>query len=909
MGSRRATRIALSIAAYAITALAPILPPAKGEEIDTSQWKIYSGQPATAQTTGLAELTGSGLIHVNEQEGNGERGLIRAPFGQGMTFAVRPIASATGDVYRVWFAIRMTRAQGAVFAPSTSFRLHTVQGGTLRTTAYVRDDDPVSVPNGAFATGKGFSLHAQSNLATGQDVALVGTQWNSAMPVIAWDNWTRIEFEVVRGPQGRYVVSVNGTPMSGFVAMNTSSITAAQMAASMRVVLPPVAGVRYELGGPIGFSDLERAYDQSGRVFESGGSVYRLMSVPGSLAAPWSPFFASGSGVSYSIDAFVTGGISPDHRRLKMSGQVGGAGIISTVPLGEAPAGSSGWTSVVIRDVLVPSGAVAEIALEHPGAADLLLTVRDGAIWCGGQSVLPWNHLHRYAVCINAHVIGEEGERAMTLVDLSADTFAEQIVFSAALPPLGAPISEFGELSIAASFQQAGATVELGGVAICRRVDMLTVDSYVAAFANLSPPRLVAPSRLGRAFFSGCDVDLVSDRPLNVSEPAEAPMPLFCVARSGGRLSDFLAVSTAGASGCKGVRWVITCGFVNELSNQASDPYWVNTPERAALRAGSVAASLDILVANAIGGGNEVVVATPIATTGLSADPIKTLAFSLYNQQLRAMHSQHAPSGRFILADVDAALTPVEKIALFSLDGTHFSAAGDIAYGQAMVGMLVSPPHGQPSLDWFTVDGGAGTLFAGALALEGVIGQHDAGEASTVQTPWGVLSLVGGFFADDSPAPCFQVASGLEAASICSSGAATFDVAAFGVGPFSYQWRKDSVPLDVIANPTAATATLAITNAQAADAGRYDCVVTNDCGSVNGAQVQLMVDPSDLGAQGGIHARDGLRDNNDVVVFVNLYFEQQPAADVGRQGGLLGSDGLFDNNDFIVFIDLYFSGC
>lgn len=34
-----------------------------------------------------------------------------------------------------------------------------------------------------------------------------------------------------------------------------------------------------------------------------------------------------------------------------------------------------------------------------------------------------------------------------------------------------------------------------------------------------------------------------------------------------------------------------------------------------------------------------------------------------------------------------------------------------------------------------------------------------------------------------------------------------------------------------------------------------------------------------------------------------------PAADVGTQGGVVGHDLVLDNNDFIVFINLFFEGC
>jgi hypothetical protein len=32
-------------------------------------------------------------------------------------------------------------------------------------------------------------------------------------------------------------------------------------------------------------------------------------------------------------------------------------------------------------------------------------------------------------------------------------------------------------------------------------------------------------------------------------------------------------------------------------------------------------------------------------------------------------------------------------------------------------------------------------------------------------------------------------------------------------------------------------------------------------------------------------------------------------ADIGMQGGAPGQDGVLDNNDFVVFIDLFFNGC
>ena len=66
---------------------------------------------------------------------------------------------------------------------------------------------------------------------------------------------------------------------------------------------------------------------------------------------------------------------------------------------------------------------------------------------------------------------------------------------------------------------------------------------------------------------------------------------------------------------------------------------------------------------------------------------------------------------------------------------------------------------------------------------------------------------------------------------------------------------------------------------------------------------------ADLGSAGGFSTPDGALDNNDFIVFIDLFFAQAPAADMGMAGGEPGADGLFDNNDFIAFIDRFFEGC
>jgi len=67
--------------------------------------------------------------------------------------------------------------------------------------------------------------------------------------------------------------------------------------------------------------------------------------------------------------------------------------------------------------------------------------------------------------------------------------------------------------------------------------------------------------------------------------------------------------------------------------------------------------------------------------------------------------------------------------------------------------------------------------------------------------------------------------------------------------------------------------------------------------------------PADIASAGGTPGADSRLDNNDVVLFIDWFFNADPRADYGGTGGQPGADGAFDNNDFVVFVDRFFDGC
>jgi endo-1,4-beta-xylanase len=68
---------------------------------------------------------------------------------------------------------------------------------------------------------------------------------------------------------------------------------------------------------------------------------------------------------------------------------------------------------------------------------------------------------------------------------------------------------------------------------------------------------------------------------------------------------------------------------------------------------------------------------------------------------------------------------------------------------------------------------------------------------------------------------------------------ASFAVAGDGSGPLSYQWRKNGVAIE--GNASASTPTLTLASVTTADAGAYDCIVSNVAGSATSAAASLTV--------------------------------------------------------------------
>ncbi|HEX7880409.1 MAG TPA: hypothetical protein VF720_13420, partial [Candidatus Eisenbacteria bacterium] len=90
---------------------------------------------------------------------------------------------------------------------------------------------------------------------------------------------------------------------------------------------------------------------------------------------------------------------------------------------------------------------------------------------------------------------------------------------------------------------------------------------------------------------------------------------------------------------------------------------------------------------------------------------------------------------------------------------------------------------------------------------------------------------------------CFTFSEQPVEAIACASGDAGFAVDVSGTGPFTYQWYKNGVALNGLANPSATTASLMLPDVTAGDAGSYTVKITNPCGDRTSDAAMLTVTP------------------------------------------------------------------
>ena len=144
----------------------------------------------------------------------------------------------------------------------------------------------------------------------------------------------------------------------------------------------------------------------------------------------------------------------------------------------------------------------------------------------------------------------------------------------------------------------------------------------------------------------------------------------------------------------------------------------------------------------------------------------------------------------------------------------------------------------------------------------------------------------------------------------CPYSAATFTVGATGTGPLTYAWRKDGVVLSdgagggggggagTISGATTDTLTIAPPVPgvlSLADAGVYDCVVSNTCDAATSAGATLTICPADYDCNTFVNG-------DDFDAFVQAFVYGEPAADID-------GNEFVNGDDFDFYVERFVAGC
>jgi hypothetical protein len=124
----------------------------------------------------------------------------------------------------------------------------------------------------------------------------------------------------------------------------------------------------------------------------------------------------------------------------------------------------------------------------------------------------------------------------------------------------------------------------------------------------------------------------------------------------------------------------------------------------------------------------------------------------------------------------------------------------------------------------------------------------------------------------------------------CVGATVELSIQVTGGSPLGYQWRKGGTPIQ-----DATSATLSFVTLQTGNAGSYDCVVTDPCGSATSDSVTVTVCLPDYNCSGTVSVQD-------IFDFLAGYFSNESRADVNHSG-VVGVQDIFD------FLAAYFAGC
>jgi hypothetical protein len=156
---------------------------------------------------------------------------------------------------------------------------------------------------------------------------------------------------------------------------------------------------------------------------------------------------------------------------------------------------------------------------------------------------------------------------------------------------------------------------------------------------------------------------------------------------------------------------------------------------------------------------------------------------------------------------------------------------------------------------------------------------------------------------------CPTITQNPSSATRCPGQSVSFSALATGTPAPTYQWRRNGININTTLNPSAATATLNLTNVQASDSANYDCVATNACGNATSTVATLTVqevccDSLDFNNDGSSF------DPQDIEALLSVFSEGPciPGNATCNDIDFNNDGSLFDPCDINSYLTLYAEG-
>ena len=625
---------------------------------------------ATPATTGLATLTGTGLIHVGSTDvpiGSNANGYVEANQDAVVSVGVDSFANAiaASNVYSQTFWARFRKTGTVVNGVQARFLDVNGNGVRVILSTYSSNDE-----NGV----AGLNMFS-SNISGGGVVGNLDVQSSSGSTAfIPYDKWMKItlDFDCTIGNLS-YRFMVNGqvvTRATGYVTDGTNQLP------EIAELALQASGAKVQICGPF-VSDNNRTEPIVPLVrLRPNSKKLTQVSLPMSFTdEPRGVAFRQTlAGTTSTRTSYATGGVNPRRKRQILGGS--GTATFDSISVGELPFNESGWCTIAFPMLYLAGAGASSIAVNlrnAAGDATIVSLSMDGTnLVENAINRCQFGRASRYAVLLHLSI---SGESALTLLD-QTNSGTSQYAWSAKLS--GWTPQDIGSIQVVA-IVASGDAPEVDGCFIGPYCDVIGIDSLSHAPVATTPVLANVNNLAGISPTKYYDIHNVpGSMGYDLDDFSQVTIP---VGRSGRNAQDQWDNVAQYLQHTRAVRYIaVDGGSINDIPSIDN----TNRAVKFATWKGNVFAT----VMQYLSRGNRVWIMTMIRREQGTYTATQLREIDAMNGYMRclAQSAQRYVGGTPLLQFSDPAYGIDNHASLFtSGDDTHFNAAGNITVYDKMI--------------------------------------------------------------------------------------------------------------------------------------------------------------------------------------------------------------------------------